>query len=88
VALVAAKNKLREGVSPPQDRIVSICRSQSPFLSKGNYANKRSRLVEDAMAYHRADIIVNDLSHLTRRTSIKQVLAWLTADINLAADFV
>jgi hypothetical protein len=39
------------------------------------------------MVYHRADIIVNDLSHLTRQTSIKQVLAWFAADINLAADF-
>jgi hypothetical protein len=39
------------------------------------------------MVYHRADILVNDISHLTRQTSIKQVLVWFAADINLAADF-
>ena len=87
-----AKDKTKIGCEPcrgvHKDRVASICRSQSPFLSKGNHANKRSRLVEGMpWSTHCADVIVNNLSHLTRQTSIKQVLVWFAADINLAADF-
>ena len=39
------------------------------------------------MVYPPVLTIVNNLSHLTRETSIKQVLVWFAADINLAADF-
>jgi hypothetical protein len=39
------------------------------------------------MVYHHADITVNDLSHLTRQTTIKQVLPWFAPDTTLAADF-